>query len=112
MKSEKFSKDFACNHRKYLPFQFGYLDGNVYKCSYHRLWVLAAWINNDHSTAATLLNQACPPIKREAKFSEFLRNLHQHYAENVIENAKIGDIVFCFDEIDGEVVLLEKPTTL
>lgn len=109
MCEERFSKDFACNHRKYLPCRFGYRDGEVYRCSYDRLWVLASWINGDEQYANALTNKACPPIKEEDKFNKYLINLHQQYAQDIIKNAKIGDLVFCFDEIDGEVVLLEKP---
>lgn len=112
MDQQKFSKDFACTHRKYLPCPFAYRDeedSEVYRCNYDRLWVLAALINGDEQYANTLTNKACPPIKREVKFSEFLKNIHRQYAYDIIKNAKTGDLVFCFDEIDGEVILLEKP---
>lgn len=51
MSSEKFSKDFVCNHRKHLPCRFGYLDGEVYRCSHHRLYVLAGWVSVDEQAA-------------------------------------------------------------
>ncbi|MCK4779835.1 MAG: hypothetical protein KAT57_06595 [Candidatus Lokiarchaeota archaeon] len=111
MRQPNFSKDFACNHREHLPCQFGYRDGNVYRCSYDRLWVLAKWISNDEQTAAELLDKACPPIKDKEQLSQFLAKIHKEYANDVIKNADIGDIIFCFDETNGEVILLEKPKT-
>ncbi|MFX1489020.1 MAG: hypothetical protein ACFFBI_07725 [Promethearchaeota archaeon] len=112
MSSKRFSKDLACNHRNYLPCRFGYLDGRVYRCSYHRLHVLTAWVNQDEVGAASLLKDACPPIQTEEEFTWFARKLHQEFAKEIIEKSKVGDLIFCFNEIDGEVVLLEKPSTI
>lgn len=111
MNHTHFSKDFTCSHRKHLPCRFGYLDGDVYRCSYDRLWVLAKWINNDDQTATKLLDQACPPIRDEDNVSKCLAGLHKEYAKDIIENANIGDTIFCFDETNGEVTLLEKSET-
>jgi len=75
--------------------------------------VLAKWINQDEETAKSLVNQACPPIREEEKFKEFLIDLNKEHARDIIENAEIGDMIFCFIETagDGEVILLEKPNT-
>lgn len=111
MRQPNFSKDFACNHREHLPCQFGYRDGNVYRCSYNRLWVLAKWVNQDDKTAAELLDKACHPIKDEEELSKFLAKIHKEYAIDLIKNAEIGDSIFCFTETagNGVVTLLEKP---
>ncbi len=111
MNQPNISKDFACCHRKYLPCRFSHLDGDVHRCSYDRLWVLAKWINQDEETAKSLVNQACPPIRDEDNLSKFLAKIHKEYANDVIKNANIGDTIFCFDETNGEVTLLEKPVT-
>jgi hypothetical protein len=105
----QFSKDFTCTHREYLPCKFAYPDGNIYRCSYHRLWVLANWINGDEEKANELTNQACEPIRDEKRISKDLARLHKSYAKDVIKNSQIGDVIFCFDELDGEVILLDKP---
>jgi len=73
--------------------------------------VLAKWINNDDYTATKLLNQACQPIRDEESFSKYLAKMHKEYAKDIIENASIGDMIFCFDETNSEVILLEKPET-
>lgn len=111
MSSKKYSKDFACNHQKYLPCQFAHLDGDVHRCSYHRLNVLAGWVRGDEQTADELTKQACPPIREEWEEKEYLAKIREGYANELIENAEVGDLVFCFEEIDGEVILLEKPET-
>ncbi|MFW9865588.1 MAG: hypothetical protein ACFFEN_05750 [Candidatus Thorarchaeota archaeon] len=112
MSSKRFSKDFACNHRKYLPCRFGYLDGDRYRCSYHRLIVWIGGINRDKQTTESLVREACPPIQAEEEFTWFARKLHQEFAKEIIEKSKVGDLIFCFNEIDGEVVLLERPSTI
>lgn len=55
--------------------------------------------------------QACPPIRDEWKEKQYLAKIHEDYADEVIKKAEVGDLVFCFDEFDGEVILLEKPET-
>lgn len=114
MSEEKFPKDFVCNHKKYLPCQFGYFDGEVHRCSYHRLWVLAAWINDDKKCASALTNKACLPIKEENNLKKYLIQLNKKNAEDILNNAKIDDVIFCSVDYggDGEVVLLEKPHTV
>lgn len=111
MSSEKYSKDFACNHREYLPCRFAHLDGEVYRCSHDRLYVLAGWVRGDEEAVENLVKQACPPIKKEGKFIQYLARINEENANELIKNAEVGDLVFCFQEIDGEVILLEKPET-
>jgi len=111
MDPEKFSKDFVCNNREYLPCRFAHLDGDVHRCSHHRLFVLAGWVRGDDQAAEDLIKQACPPIKEEWEEDQYLLKIHQEYANELIKNAEVGDLVFCFAEIDGEVILLEKPTS-
>ncbi len=75
------------------------------------MWVLASWVNQDKETAKSLLSQACPPIQEEMKYSKFLSKLHKQLALDLIKNAEIGDLIFCFIETAGSgvVTLLEKP---
>jgi len=106
-----FSKDYACNHQRYLPCRFAYLDEDVHRCSFHRLFVLVGWVQGDEEAAEDLVRHACPPNQEEWEYKRYLRKINEEYAEEIIQNAKIGDIVYCFEEVDGEVVLLEKPTS-
>lgn len=112
MNSKYSSKDFACTHRKYLPCPFSYPaeeGSEVYHCSYHRIWVIAKWIKGDDELAIEATNHACLPIRKEIEFEKNLADLHKEYAKDIVSTAKIGDKVFCFDETDGVVELLEKP---
>lgn len=109
MNPEKFSKDFACNHHEHLPCEFAHIDGDVHRCSYHRLWVLASWVNGDEQLANNLLKKACPPIKKEEAFTEYLIRMNNQNALDIIENTQIGDDVFCVLELFDEAILVEKP---
>ena len=102
----QFSKDFACTHREYLPCKFAYSDGDIYRCSYHRLLVLVSEDEGDKLT-----EQACPPIREEDAFQRYLGKLFIRNAMDIIENANIGDPIFCSVDFsgDGEVILLSKP---
>ena len=109
MNIEKISKDFVCKHRDYLPCEYHHLDGDVHRCSYDRLWVLAALINQDEELADGLTEQACPPNKEEDALRKQRIKIHQENARNIMENAHVGDTVFCLLELLDESILVEKP---
>lgn len=58
-----------------------------------------------------MLKKACSPIKKEEAFREYLIRMNNQNALDIIENAQIGDDVFCVLELFDEAILVEKPKT-
>lgn len=113
--SNKWSKDFPCNHLEHLPCIFGFLDKDIYRCSFNAKYVQTAWIDGNYEESQALLKQACPPIIEDFENDRPLVEISNRYrnkshSEVFLKNAKEGDIVF--DTYDfsgnGEVLLIKK----
>ena len=112
----KKSKEFPCDHVDHLPCDFGYLDGEIFRCNFNARYVKASWVEGDIERGQELLAITCLPIrdyyKRELEFpvQTIPHTKRKNYYKEFMENAKEGDIVF--NTLDasgnGEVLLIHK----
>ena len=102
--------DYICTQDfKNCPYRVCDLEKDYPLCDYFRL-VTQLVINREFSQIPSLIRRACEWVQREEARLKYIREIAKRRGLDLLKNAQIGDIVFCYVGTYHEVKLIKKPS--